>query len=44
MYPIPNGVRDKTILLYTSEIVDKKEILHTLRTTGFLDFVYRPVF
>jgi hypothetical protein len=27
MRPIPNGFRDKAISLYTSKIVDKKEIL-----------------
>jgi hypothetical protein len=29
MCPIPNGFRDRTISLYSSKIVDKKEILHT---------------
>jgi hypothetical protein len=29
MYPIPNGFRDRAISLYSSIIVDKKEILRT---------------
>jgi hypothetical protein len=32
--PIPNGLRDTAILLYSSKIVDKKEILRTLSNTG----------
>jgi hypothetical protein len=30
MCPIPNSFRDIAILLYSSKIVDKKEILHTV--------------
>jgi hypothetical protein len=30
VYPIPNCFRDGVISLYSSKIVDKKEILHTL--------------
>jgi hypothetical protein len=30
----PNGFRDRTILLYSSKTVDKKEILHTVSNTG----------
>jgi hypothetical protein len=33
MCPIPNGVRDITISLYSSRIVDKKEILGTVSNT-----------
>jgi hypothetical protein len=33
MCPIPNGFRDKVIPLYTSKIVDKKEILRTVSNT-----------
>jgi hypothetical protein len=32
--PIPNGFRDRTISLYSSKIVDKKEILRTVSNTG----------
>jgi hypothetical protein len=34
MYPIPNGFRDKSISLYSSKIVDKKEILRTISNAG----------
>jgi hypothetical protein len=34
MYLIPNGFRDRAISLYTSKIVDKKEILRTVSNTG----------
>jgi hypothetical protein len=34
MCPIPNGFRDRTISLYSSKIVDKKQILHTVSNTG----------
>jgi hypothetical protein len=34
MCPIPNGVRDKTISLYSSKIVDKEEILRTVSNIG----------
>jgi predicted transport protein len=34
MYPIPNSFRDRVISLYSSEIVDKKEILRTVSNTG----------
>jgi hypothetical protein len=34
MYPIPNGFRDRAILLYSSKIVDKKEILRSVSNTG----------
>jgi hypothetical protein len=34
MCPIPNGFRDRDILLYNSKIVDKKEILRTVSSTG----------
>jgi hypothetical protein len=30
MHPIPNGFRDRAISQYSSKIVDKKEILHTV--------------
>jgi hypothetical protein len=31
---IPNGFRDRSISLYSSKIVDKKEILRTFSNTG----------
>jgi hypothetical protein len=34
MSPIPNGFRDRVISLYSSKIVDKKEILRTVSNTG----------
>jgi hypothetical protein len=34
MCPIPNGFRDRVISLYSSKIVDKKEILRTVANTG----------
>jgi hypothetical protein len=34
MCPIPNGFRDRAISLYSSKIVDKKEILRTVAITG----------
>jgi hypothetical protein len=34
MYPILNGFRDRVISLYSSKIVDKKEILHAVSDTG----------
>jgi hypothetical protein len=34
MCHIPNGFRDRAISLYSSKIVDKKEILRTLSNTG----------
>jgi hypothetical protein len=34
MCPIPNGFRDRAISLYTSQIVDKKEMLRTVSNTG----------
>jgi hypothetical protein len=34
MCPIPNGFRDRTISLYSSKIVDKKEILRTVSNIG----------
>jgi hypothetical protein len=34
MCPIPNGFRDRTISLYSSKIVDRKEILRTVSNTG----------
>jgi hypothetical protein len=34
MCPIPNGFRDRAISLYSSKIVDKKDILHTVSNTG----------
>jgi hypothetical protein len=36
MCPIPNGFRDRAISLYSSKIVDKKEILRTVSNTLFL--------
>jgi hypothetical protein len=33
MCPILNGFQDRVISLYSSEIVDKKEILHTVSNT-----------
>jgi hypothetical protein len=35
LFPIPNGFPDRAILLYSSKIVDKKEILRTVSNTGF---------
>jgi hypothetical protein len=34
MCPIPNGFRDTAISLYSSKIVDMKEILRTVSNTG----------
>jgi hypothetical protein len=34
MRPIPNGFRDRATSLYSSKIVDKKEILRTVSNTG----------
>jgi hypothetical protein len=34
MCPIPNGFRDTAISLYSSNIVDNKEILRTASNTG----------
>jgi hypothetical protein len=34
MCPIPIGFRDRDISLYSSKIVDKKEILLTVSNTG----------
>jgi hypothetical protein len=34
MCPIRNGFRDRAISLYSSRIVDKKEILRTVSNTG----------
>jgi hypothetical protein len=34
MCPIPNGFRNKTGSLYSSEIVDKKNILRTVSNDG----------
>jgi hypothetical protein len=34
MCPIPNGFRDRAISMYSSETVDKKEILRTVSNTG----------
>jgi hypothetical protein len=34
MYPIRIGFRDRGISLYSSKIIDKKEILHTVSNTG----------
>jgi predicted transport protein len=34
MYPIPNGFRSRVIPLYSSKIVDKKEILRAVSNTG----------
>jgi hypothetical protein len=34
MCPIPNGFRDTASSLYSSKIVDKKEILPTVSNTG----------
>jgi hypothetical protein len=34
MCPIPNGFRDRAISLYSSKIVDKKEILRTVSNAG----------
>jgi hypothetical protein len=34
MRPIPNGFRDTVVSLYSSRIVDKKEILRTVSNTG----------
>jgi hypothetical protein len=32
--PIPNGFRDRAVSLYSSKIVNKKEIVRTLSNTG----------
>jgi hypothetical protein len=32
--PIPNGFRDRDISLYSSKIVDKKKMWHTVSNTG----------
>jgi hypothetical protein len=34
MCPIPNGFRNRAISLYSSKIVDKKELFGTLSNTG----------
>jgi hypothetical protein len=34
MSPIPNGFRDRAVSLYSSKIVDKKEILRTVSNAG----------
>jgi hypothetical protein len=34
MCPIPNGFRYRAISLYSSKIIDKKEILRTVSNTG----------
>jgi hypothetical protein len=34
MCPIPNGFRDTVVSLYSSKIIDKKEILRTVSNTG----------
>jgi hypothetical protein len=34
MCPFPSGFRDRAISLYSSKIVDKKEILRTVSNTG----------
>jgi hypothetical protein len=34
MCPIPNGVRDRVISLYSFKSVDKKERLRTVSNTG----------
>jgi hypothetical protein len=34
MCPIPSGFGDEVISLYSSKIVDKKEILRTVSNTG----------
>jgi hypothetical protein len=34
MCPIPNGFRDRAVSLYSSRIVDKKEILCAVSNTG----------
>jgi hypothetical protein len=32
--PVPNGFRDRALTLYSSKIVDKKEILRTVSNSG----------
>jgi predicted transport protein len=34
MCPTPNGFRDRAISLYSTKIVDKKEILRTVSNAG----------
>jgi hypothetical protein len=34
MCPIPNGFRDRALSLYSSKIVDKKEVLRTVSNAG----------
>jgi hypothetical protein len=34
MCPIPNGIPDRVVSLYSSKTVDKKEILRTVLNTG----------
>jgi hypothetical protein len=41
MCPIPNGFRDRAISLYSSKIVDKKEILRTDSNTGIYCSSYK---
>jgi hypothetical protein len=36
MCPSPNGFRDRVTSLYSSKIVDKKEILHTVSNSYLL--------
>jgi hypothetical protein len=38
MCPIPNGFRDRVISLYSSKIVDKKEILSAVSNTCHIIF------
>jgi hypothetical protein len=38
MCPVPNGFRDRVILLYNSKIDDKKYILYTVSNTGIYFF------
>jgi hypothetical protein len=34
MCPVPNSSRDRAVSLYSSKIVDMKEILHTISDIG----------
>jgi hypothetical protein len=34
MCPVPNGFRNRAILLYSSKIVDKEKVLRTVSNVG----------
>jgi hypothetical protein len=43
MCPILNDFRDRNISLYSSKIVDKKEILRTVANAGILLFKWQKL-